>query len=528
MQATRYRDARRTACAAPDSTRIPIRNGTVSLTGVICLAINHGRLYVTDGLGADRRSDSFGRSAGIRRVVVRGTAGATSWAVLAWLDGIGASLVVLGFDGDVLAAWGPTGLNEASLRRSQAKAAGTRVGLAILRRGLHAKLRRQESLVRRVEPASPAADRIAGLRALVDETEEIDALRRVEAAAAGLFWGVLAPLPVRFARRDVDRIPPTWLTVGPRASAITGSGRRATTAAHAALNVLLAVAESECTIALRTVGLDPGLSFSLSHTDQGSRPSASLDCLDAAARGEVEAWWLTLLERHTFGARSFRELPDGSVRVGSELMSELVRTGPLWRQAVAPHVEWIAQTLADAAELPRRLPTRLTEAARSGGRDGIRTDPRRPKRAPAAPTRSCPECGARVVGDRLYCAACSPTMDAEHDARFLAAGMAALARRRAKGESPGHGGEAGRRRGRTNAAHVKAAADWNRDNAERPDPATFAAEILPALRAVPATRIARATGLSLAYAAAIKRGEIVAHPRWWQTIRELSAVDSQE
>lgn len=62
---------------------------------------------------------------------------------------------------------------------------------------------------------------------------------------------------------------------------------------------------------------------------------------------------------------------------------------------------------------------------------------------------------------------------------------------------------------------------WDAAHPGRADPALYREQILPALAQASASRIARATGLSLAYCARIKRGQAIPHARWWETLRKL-------
>jgi hypothetical protein len=49
----------------------------------------------------------------------------------------------------------------------------------------------------------------------------------------------------------------------------------------------------------------------------------------------------------------------------------------------------------------------------------------------------------------------------------------------------------------------------------------FTTEILPKLRDVSGTAMARATGLSVSYCVKIKGGERIPHPRWWASLAAL-------
>lgn len=64
---------------------------------------------------------------------------------------------------------------------------------------------------------------------------------------------------------------------------------------------------------------------------------------------------------------------------------------------------------------------------------------------------------------------------------------------------------------------------WEQEN-PLVDRDSFAAEIAPKLVELSARAIARATGLSVSYCAAIKRGERVPHPRWWDALEEVTRL----
>ncbi len=80
----------------------------------------------------------------------------------------------------------------------------------------------------RVESAA-AADAAAHVRRLRDAlpgSGAADQLRSIEAEAAARYWGAWAGLPVRWARRDADKVPDLWRTFGARSSPLSASARR--------------------------------------------------------------------------------------------------------------------------------------------------------------------------------------------------------------------------------------------------------------------------------------------------------------
>src|SRR5205823_5457419 len=83
-------------------------------------------------------------------------------------------------------------------------------------------------------------------------------LRYYESMAAAGYWQAFEKIPVTFQKRDLKHIPLHWTSWGPRLSPIAiRSPRAAVSPAHAMLNYLYAILESEATIAVASLGLDP-------------------------------------------------------------------------------------------------------------------------------------------------------------------------------------------------------------------------------------------------------------------------------
>src|SRR5207249_4041598 len=167
----------------------------------------------------------------------------------------------------------------------------------------------------------------------------------------------LSRLPVRFPKGEAAKVPPHWTIVGPRASALTGQPRTATTAAHAVWNYLYRLLEVEARVACLGAGLDPGIG--IIHADQRARDNLALDIMEAG-RPEVDAFVLRLLSTRTFSRREFVELPNGNARLTPPLSRTLSATLPRWMTAVAPVAERVARMLADSSPRPMDLPTHLT------------------------------------------------------------------------------------------------------------------------------------------------------------------------
>ena len=255
------------------------------------------------------------------------------------------------------------------------------------------------------------------------------------------------------------------------------------------------------------------------HADQGSRDSLTLDLMEAI-RPKVDLFVLGLLENRTFRAADFTETREGVCRLLPPLTHTLAETSLTWARLAAPLVEETAKNLIHG--LPVKLPTNLTQANRSAGRDKVRQKPKQ-NLNPAMPQLKpvCRSCGGSLKKDsRLFCDTCLPSEKEEHLKRLSRLGPAKLAELRNEGSDPTHGGQAAVKRGSVITARFKANAAWNRDN-ERPDPVLFTQEILPLIEDIPLRKLQRATGLSIRYCSFIRRGLKVPHPRHWEKFRRV-------
>jgi hypothetical protein len=263
------------------------------------------------------------------------------------------------------------------------------------------------------------------------------------------------------------------------------------------------------------------------HADQRSRDSLACDLMEPV-RPMVDAWVLDLLASRAFRRSDFFETREGVCRIMPPLTRLLAETAPRWAAAVAPIAErLVRQLLGEHSDKKTRgrwrssraVPTPLTQANRSAGRDKVRAravERTRAKRISLP--RTCVVCGADLArGRRQYCASCQPVQTRE----AVSKAHDVLRRRRLAGDDPAHGGEAARRRGRRNAATLRANVAWERRQTEIFDPGTFASEIGPKLQAVSLAAMMRATGLSRPYCAMIRRGVRVPHARHWKALCAL-------
>jgi CRISP-associated protein Cas1 len=274
--------ARASNLEAFQSRSIPIVSGVASLTGFgVSAAVERGQLVLRDGTGSDRRAARLARpTSGLKRLVVRGRGGYITFDALAWLHGVGAGLVQIGYDGELLAAIGPQGLNDASLRRAQALAPWNGTGPGITRDLLLTKLHGQASVLQRIPGSDRAVATIVAAISEMEHAEDVHRMRTIEGKAALAYWRAWDHVPVPWVRRDGPRVPEHWHTFGARMSPLSLKPRYGVNPPNAILNYLYSVLEAETTIAARSVGLDPGMG--LLHVDDQARDSLALDIMEAA------------------------------------------------------------------------------------------------------------------------------------------------------------------------------------------------------------------------------------------------------
>src|SRR6266568_7272078 len=117
-----------------DNSLVP-RHGVLTLFGYgIQVRVDRGHLLVEDGIGVERRRFRFPRVGhGLKRLVVIGSDGMISLAALRWLADQDAAFVMLDRDGSVLVTTGPVRSADAKLRRAQALAPQSDIGVRIAR-----------------------------------------------------------------------------------------------------------------------------------------------------------------------------------------------------------------------------------------------------------------------------------------------------------------------------------------------------------------------------------------------------------
>jgi CRISPR-associated endonuclease Cas1 len=492
------------------------------------LSVENSHLKVRSGTGSRIAQATFPRvmKPRLRRVIlIAGPAGYFSIPAVRWIRDVGADLVVLAPNGDVMLAPGHTSPDDARLRRTQALAAESDLGLRISQKLIAAKIAGQHEVVVSRFPDSLAryVEALGDLIADAERASTMEQLRQKESLAAALYFTAWSNLHPRWARRDEARIPEHWRGFSERGSPLANGPRMAADPVNATINLASTLLEIEAILALRVVGLDPGIAFGL-HADQRARASAAHDLMEPA-RPTAEGLVLDLLSTRVLSRRDFAEGPNGHVRLMPVLARSLIEAWvPTLSRAVAPWAEQVAAEIAKAAGI-ERIPTRLTQTNRSAGRDPYRKAARRARTRKRVTEHivpnACRECGEILRSrTRALCDACA----FEHRVGSVKrAGRANLSKMRAQGEAdPSRSPVARAKLRSTQAQRARERAEWERDHpGEKPDPAIFRTEILPGLAGIPVARIARETGLSTVQSWYVRRGQRVPHPRWWPVLLEL-------
>lgn len=510
----------------PTPEPITPRNGVIVLNGYgLRVAVERGQLVVSDGVGRARRSGAFSRATcGLRRLFVVGHSGTISFEALRWLADIGCSFAQVDADGSVIAAFGPTGLDDARLRRAQATAHASGRAVELARTLLRDKLTAQRNLLGSLPNAPGADDELGRALADLEAADDPTGMRRAEARGAQAYWMAWSTVTVRFAKKDEAKIPAHWKTFGTRSSPLTGQPRLAANPVNALLNYCYAILETEGTIACLAVGLDPGMG--VLHADQRNRDSLTLDVIEPV-RPKVDALVLELLRTRAFSTKDFFETREGNCRLMPGITKALGERAPTMARWLAPIVERLADCLfrsgAKTAKADAGLPTRLTGDNRSAGRDGVRIQTRPEPRPVPALAAACKGCGLVLDGREVaYCPDCRAEFKPGQDRANIAVATTRLAELRTAGLDPSHGAEAKRSRAEKLRENTRLNREWDASGAPAMTEEEYRGRVAPALAGVPSRVIMAAMGVSQAYALDVRNGKRVPHPRHWETLGALS------
>jgi hypothetical protein len=361
------------------------------------------------------------------------------------------------------------------------------------------------------------ADAIAAYRSELKAAQTQGDVRTLEARAGAAYWIGWHRVRMTFPKRDARMVPEHWLTFGSRTSPLSGfSPRLAVNPMNAILNYLYAILESESRLAIAAMGLDPGMGFL--HTDNDRRDSLACDLMEVV-RPNVDAFLFDWVSRAPFKREWFFEQRNGNARLMANFAVTLSETSPMWRQAVAPVVEWLARTLWEHSPkmTGHRAPAnRLTQSAK---RKAHRGEPALPSiRSVGRHQNLCRNCGAPILHTGIYCRLCNA--DASKESYVKAANL---------GRKAALSVESQTKRAETQRRNASARRGWIAS--EHPawlDQDTYVKRILPGLSGLTVASIASAIEVSLGYADSVRKGKVHPHARHWLKLAELAGVESSD
>lgn len=322
------------------------------------IRVLNGHLQIDDRSKERPRSIRLSRphSKG-KRIVVLAWHGMLTFDAIQWCQALDIQLMLIDPRMENIILHGGKAYDDPRLRRAQVLASVNASGLEVTRYLLSLKLRGQRANLAHLGYISPDVDRACEI---IDQAGTLDACRQIESSTAQSYWECLSQTVCTFRAPDRRRVPAHWSEPGSRYARKTRSPRNAVTPFNALLNYLYKLAEAETRVALRAVGLDPGLG--IVHTDRPGRDSMALDVLEAI-RPDIERYMLQFVEERVFSKQDFIELLDGTCRLLPPLTHELAQTVSLWRSALAPVVEHVANLLRPATRTGRKvIRTQLTNA----------------------------------------------------------------------------------------------------------------------------------------------------------------------
>jgi CRISPR-associated endonuclease Cas1 len=278
---------------------------------------------------------------------------------------------------------------------------------------------------------STASAQIHACKAALAETTTLVDFLALEGRAAQVYWDLLVETPLPWRPWALKRVPAHWAAISPRTSGRRERVRDATDPFNAILNYCYTLLEVETRIACEAVGRDPDLG--LFHTDDRLRESFIYDLLEPL-RAKADVWALELLHREKLHPAMFHELSDGVVRLDPDLAGLLAT-------ALMPRFGKAALEIAnDYAKQLRRIavPRRLVREAPKPVAERRETWERS---ACGYCKGSLPRKGLKFCGRHCYLRYSVEVAKPIEKARVR------LTEMRAAGLSPGHGGEAARKRG---------------------------------------------------------------------------------
>jgi hypothetical protein len=267
--------------------------------------------------------------------------------------------------------------------------------------------------------------------------------------------------------------------------------------------------ESESRLALAALGLDPGLG--VLHMDAPARDSLACDLMEPI-RPQVDSYVFDLLQNPLRREWVFEER-NGNCRLIAEFVSHLAETSQSWAKAIAPFAELIARILwTTTKSSPNDAPpaTRLTLRRKYEARGTEYTATFAPV---PRPPNVCSQCGIETARSNKCCLKCKRERAKTEMLDIARAGRLAA-----------HSVQARAKRSFSRRRVIAAQAKWN--PAVQPEWLTeelFKNQVVPRLKEITCPVIAQALDVTETYAANIRAGRYLPHPRHWKRLFELGS-----
>lgn len=405
------------------------------------LYVERGHLIAITGFPGEMQEVRYSRGrCEINRVLVRARAGSVSIEAFDWCARIGITLAFVASDSSLSNCLTADQPHDGPLKRVQAIVAITDDALPLARWLLKSKLSACVETVKGSFAALNIGNKVARARAIaaisecakgVDKDETLTQFLTREGYAAKEYWDLLTGTPLPWPDWCLKRIPSHWAFISPRDSGGRNRVRDPHDPFNALLNYSYTLLEVEMRIACAGVGLDPDLG--LLHVDDRLRESAVFDLLEPL-RSEVDVMTFQFIKRHSLRPHMFIELRDGIVRLDPDLARDIAHY-------LMPRLRSKALQVANeyAKQLRRvKVPYRLVRVERGTIDEARRVES----------LSNCRYCQQRLPRRGLqFCGRDCYLKYSVEVARPIDKAQAKLAEMRSAGLSPGHGGEAGKKRG---------------------------------------------------------------------------------
>jgi CRISPR-associated endonuclease Cas1 len=294
---------------------------------------------------------------GVAKVILLDVSGNLTLDALRWCREQRIIVSILDYRADLCATLTPDGeQSDAVLRRAQYLAHETGCAAQIAQEIVRRKLRSQATTLQQFFAADDhAADVLRSALAWLDMDTpppwlcEIDKLLSLEGRSANAYFEAWKGFQLKWAKPDLKKIPPHWLTFTGRASPLAPweNARHAVAPVNAVLNYAYALLEAQVRLAVIKQGFDPACGFL--HVDRRGHEALVYDLMECR-RAEVDALALAFLKRTTLRSGDFIKVTDGSCRAHPALARYIVASCRIRQSAIDKTVRDVRDLLMKGGE----------------------------------------------------------------------------------------------------------------------------------------------------------------------------------